>query len=205
MNAYAEQVEKLLAGPRPLPIVVAGLPVLRQPAKAFDGQLDDAELAALVDAMRETMYAAPGVGLAAPQIGLGLQIAVLEDPGTVTESIAAARDRHPLPFQVIINPLYVAVGNQRAAFYEGCLSVPGYQAVVDRAAVVELTALDQTGVERRSEYRGWQARIVQHETDHLGGTLYLDKAITRSIAENSIYQALWSGASVDPARTQLGF
>jgi peptide deformylase len=205
MNAYAEQLERLLAGPRPLPIVIAGLPVLRQPAAAFDGQFDDAQLRALIDAMRETMQAAPGVGLAAPQIGLGLQIAVLEDPATVTEAVATARDRQPLPFQVIINPRYAAVGDGRTAFYEGCLSVPGYQAVVDRPAVVELVALDQSGTELSAEYRGWQARIVQHETDHLAGTLYLDKAITRSLAENSVYQALWSGPSLEPAREYLGF
>jgi peptide deformylase len=205
MNAYSDQVERLLAGPCPLPIVAAGLPVLRQSAAAYDGQLDDDLLFALVDAMRQTMIAAPGVGLAAPQVGVGLQIAVLEDTADVDGSIAVARDRQPLPFQVLINPRYTPVGDDRAEFYEGCLSVPGYQAVVARPAVVALKALDQTGAVVNREYRGWSARIVQHETDHLAGVLYLDKAITRSLAENSVYQALWSGSSIEPARRMLGF
>jgi peptide deformylase len=205
MNAYSDRVERLLAGPRPLPIVTAGLPVLRQPAADYDGQLDDELLFALIDAMRETMIAAPGVGLAAPQVGIGLQIAVLADAADVDASIAAARDRRPLPFQVLINPRYTPVVDDLAVFYEGCLSVPGYQAAVARPAVVELQALDQTGAAVSREYRGWSARIVQHETDHLAGVLYLDKAITRSLAENSVYQTLWSGASIEPARRMLGF
>lgn len=205
MNSYGELVEQILAGPRPLPVVPAGLPVLRQPAAAFDGQLDDDQLAALIVAMRETMHAAPGVGLAAPQVGIGLQIAVLEDSAAVPDVVAVARERAPLPFTVLINPRYRAVGDDVAAFYEGCLSVPGYQAVVERAVVVAVTAIDQFGTPIDAEYRGWQARIVQHETDHLGGTLYVDRAVVRSLAENSVYQALWAGPSIDRARALLGF
>lgn len=205
MNAYSALVDRLLDGPRPIPIPPAGLPVLRRPAARYEGQLGDDRLAALVDAMRETMHAAPGVGLAAPQIGIGLQIAVLEDAADVPEPIAAARDRRPLPFTVIVNPRYRPVGTATAACYEGCLSVPGYQAVVDRPAAVRLTAEDHRGAAVDSEFHGWQARIVQHETDHLGGTLYLDKADLRSLAENSMYQALWAGPSIDRARELLGF
>ncbi|MEO5832574.1 MAG: peptide deformylase [Nakamurella sp.] len=205
MTTHADRVDRLLAGPRPLPIVPAGLPVLRHPADRYDGQLDDEVLTALVEAMRETMHAAPGVGLAAPQIGVGLQIAVLEDPAAVTADIAVARDRQPLDFLVLINPRYTPVGDTRTFFYEGCLSVPGFQAAVDRPAAVHLTAAAADGSAIDSQYHGWQARIVAHETDHLAGMLYLDRADLRSLAENSLYQALWAGPSIEPARKGLGF
>lgn len=205
ISELPDQVAALLAGPRPLPIVTAGHPVLRIPAVPYDGQLADAVLAELLDAMRQTMHGAPGVGLAAPQIGLGVQIAVAQDDADVSPALSDARDRFPLAFRVLINPSYVAVGDRRAAFYEGCLSVPGYQAVVDRPAAVALTRLDETGVELTEEFHGWSARIVQHETDHLGGTLYLDKALTRSLTDMANYQALWSGLSMEPAQRFLGF
>lgn len=205
MTTHADRVDQLLSGPRPLPIVPAGLPVLRRPADRYDGQLDDAVLHALLDAMRETMHAAPGVGLAAPQIGIGLQLAVLEDSAAVAEDVAVARDRRPLDFLVLVNPAYEAVGDERAFFYEGCLSVPGYQAAVDRPASVHLTASAVDGTPIDADYHGWQARIVQHETDHLAGALYLDLADLRSLSENGVYQALWAGPSIDRARDHLGF
>ncbi len=205
MMTHAERVDELLAGPHPLPIVPAGLPVLRRPADRYDGQLTDDALAALIDAMRETMHAAPGVGLAAPQIGIGLQIAVLEDAAAVDPGIATARDRRPLEFLTLINPGYEPAGDRRAMFYEGCLSVPGYQAAVDRPATVHLRAESPDGSRIDTEYHGWQARIVAHETDHLAGTLYLDRADLRSLSDNGLYQALWAGPSIDRARSQLGF
>ncbi len=201
----SEQVDRLLDGSRPLQIVPAGLAVLRRPADPFDGQLTGDTLGRLICAMREAMRAAPGVGLAAPQIGVSLQIAVLEDAAEVSAEIAAARDRRPLPFTVLINPQCRQMGTERATFFEGCLSVPGYQAAVDRAFVVAVSALDETGSQVHREYRGWQARIAQHETDHLGGVLYLDRAAPRSLAQNDVYQAKWAGPSIDAARQALGF
>jgi peptide deformylase len=201
----AEHVRELLAGPRPLPIVTAGDPVLRAPAHRYDGQLGDDLLADLIEAMRESMHAAPGVGLAAPQIGLPLALAVLEDAGTVAPEIAAARDRHPLPFRVIINPRYDPVGSDRAAFYEGCLSVPGYQAVTERAHRVRLRCVEQHGVAVDEELSGWAARIVAHETDHLAGVLYLDRAEMRSLASTGEYLARWAQPDPQAAALGLGF
>ena len=205
MTDHANRVEQLLAGPRPLPIAPAGLPVLRRPADRYDGQLDDAVLAELITAMRESMHAAPGVGLAAPQIGIGLQLVVLEDTAEVAEDVAVARDRRPLDFLVLVNPAYTPVGDATALFYEGCLSVPGYQAAVARPATVHLTATAPDGTAIDAEYHGWQARIVAHETDHLAGTLYLDRAELRSLTDTGLYQALWAGPSIDRAREHLGF
>jgi peptide deformylase len=163
------------------PIAVAGHPVLRAVAAPYDGQLPDDELAALLVVMHATMRAAPGVGLAAPQVGLPLALAVVEDPGGIDPEAAAERERVPVPFRVLVNPRYEAVGDERAAFAEGCLSVPGYQCVVARARRVHLTGADETGRALDEVLTGWPARIVQHETDHLAGTLYLDRADLRTL------------------------
>lgn len=205
MSEWSDRVAQLLAEPRPLPLVHAGDPVLRQVTQPYDGQLPDEQLVALITAMRETMHEAPGVGLAAPQIGLGLAIAVLEDMFAVPASIAVARRREPLPFRAIINPRYTPVGPRTHSFYEGCLSVPGYQAVVSRAATVRLQGQDETGTELDEEISGWSARIVAHETDHLAGTLYLDRALIRSLTTNENYVRRWADPVPDEARSALQF
>lgn len=172
-------VGRLLRGPQPLPVVQAGHPVLREVAQPYDGALSPELLGDLVEAMRASMHAAPGVGLAAPQVGLGLALAVVEDAGDGEDD---PRERAPLPFRVLVNPHYERVGEDLVAFEEGCLSVVGYEAVVARAHRVRLTGQDQTGRALDEELAGWPARIVQHETDHLSGTLYLDRADLRTLS-----------------------
>ncbi|ANB09939.1 peptide deformylase [Streptomyces ambofaciens] len=201
----AERVAELLAGDGPLPIVAAGDPVLRRPAEPFDGQLEPALLARFVEALRLTMRAAPGVGLAAPQVGVGLRIAVIEDPAPVPDEVRVARGRVPQPFRVLVNPSYEPAGPGRAAFYEGCLSVPGWQAVVARHAEVRLAARDEHGRAVDEVFEGWPARIVQHETDHLDGVLYLDRAELRSFASNDAMAERWAQATPDRAAAALGF
>ncbi len=127
------------------PIVSLGDPVLRRGAEPYDGQLDDVLLRDFIGLMRRTMEKAPGVGLAAPQVGVALQIAVLEDTAEVPEDVASARRRYPLEFLTIINPEYVPDGGERRGFYEGCLSMPGYTAVVNRPLTVEAKYIDLTG------------------------------------------------------------
>ncbi|GGW93504.1 peptide deformylase 1 [Streptomyces malachitofuscus] len=201
----AERVEQLLAAGGPLPIVSAGDPVLRAGTEPYDGQLGPALLARFVTALRVTMHAAPGVGLAAPQVGVGLRIAVIEDPAPVPPEVRVARGRVPQPFRVLVNPVYEPVGTGRAAFFEGCLSVPGYQAVVARAAEVRLTGQDEHGRALDEVFTGWPARIVQHETDHLDGTLYLDRAEPRSLSSNAAVAERWSQPTPDGAARHLGF
>ncbi|GAA2335570.1 peptide deformylase [Streptomyces cuspidosporus] len=200
-------VDELLAGPRPLPILSAGVPVLRRPALPYDGQLPAELLDRLLRAMRETMHAAPGVGLAAPQIGVPLRIAVIEDPAEVAEEVREARGRVPQPYRVLVNPSYEPVGDpgREVAFFEGCLSVPGWQAVVARPERVRLRGQDERGRELDEEFTGWPARIVQHETDHLEGTLYLDRAETRSLASARSVVDLWSQPTPADAARALGF
>jgi peptide deformylase len=201
----AEQVEELLATDGPLAIVAAGDPVLRRPAEPFDGQLDAGLLARFVEALRRTMHAAPGVGLAAPQVGIGLRIAVVEDPAPVPEEVRRARGRVPLPFRVLVNPSYEPVGAERAAFFEACLSVPGWQAVVARPARVRLTGADEHGRAVDEVVSGWPARIVQHETDHLDGVLYLDRAEPRSLSSHQAVAERWNQPTPQEAARALGF
>jgi peptide deformylase len=200
-----ERVEELLAAGGPLPIVAAGDPVLRGVAEPYDGQLDDALLERFVAALRETMHAAPGVGLAAPQVGIPLSIAVVEDRARGPQEVFEVRGRTPLPFRVLVNPSYEPEGDARAAFFEGCLSVPGWQAVVARHARVRLRGQDERGHAIDEVFTGWPARIVQHETDHLGGTLYLDVAESRSLSTNEAVARYWSQPTPEAAAHTLGF
>ncbi|MET7694443.1 peptide deformylase [Streptomyces sp. NPDC005483] len=201
----SEHVEQLLAPGGPLPIVAAGDPVLRGITEPYDGQLDDTLLERFVQALRTTMLDAPGVGLAAPQVGVPLSIAVVEDRARGPREVLEARGRTPLPFRVLINPTYEPEGDTLASFFEGCLSVPGWQAVVARHARVRLRGRDEHGREIDEEFTGWPARIVQHECDHLDGTLYLDVAQPRSLSTNEAVAERWSQPTPEVAARELGF
>ncbi len=200
-------VRELLSSARDgvVPIVAVGEPVLRTPAAPLNDQLERQTLERLVEVMRATMRDAPGVGLAAPQIGISLRIAVIEDMYDVDDEVAVVRQRTPLPFRVLVNPRYTETGSARASFYEGCLSFPGYQAVVSRSAQVRLECERLDGSRVEECLHGWPARIVAHETDHLDGTLYIDKAVTRSIAANDTYSKLWTDLTPQAAAAALGF
>ena len=187
-----------------VPIVQLGHPVLRQSAAPYTGQLRDDELPALIELMRRVMHHAPGVGLAAPQIGIPLSIAVLEDAYAPDPETAEVRERTPLEFFTIINPRYEALDGQTAAFYEGCLSFEGYQGVVERHRSVRLDYDDESGTPRQRTFTGWPARIVQHETDHLNGIVYVDKVLTRSLSSNAEYPR-WASPDIGEARRGLGF
>jgi peptide deformylase len=171
-----------------LKIVQAGEPVLRQQARPLSAEeILSKEIQDLIEHMRETLRDAPGVGLAAPQVGLPLQLAVIEDrpeyqTAKLSEEELAARERVPVPFHVIVNPEIVAYSEDRATFYEGCLSVAGFMAKVERARSVRVACLDHRGQPQTIEARGWYARILQHEIDHLHGRLYLDRMDSRSFS-----------------------
>src|SRR3954471_7269826 len=151
-----------------LKIVEVGDPVLREPARPLTPEeIRGAQIAALIELMRETMRDAPGVGLAAPQIGESLQLAVIEDRTDYQQALdddeLSARARGPVPFHVIINPRLEVVEEGPAVFPEGCLSVPGFMAEVPRASSVRVEALDHRGQPVTIEAQGWYARILQHE------------------------------------------
>jgi peptide deformylase len=194
-----------------LPIVSCGELVLRQPAGPVDpARLARGDLAGLIAQMRRTMHDAPGVGLAAPQIGTPLQLAVLEDDperwGQLTEEQLASRERSALPFTVFANPELTPVEDAGlVTFYEGCLSVPGFVGAVARHRSVRVDALDAHGVPFSAVFSGWAARIAQHEIDHLRGILYLDRVETRSLSTLDNYAAYWAGRPPEEVADELGF
>ena len=192
-----------------LKIVQAGDPVLRQQSRALTKkEISSASIQYLIELMRNTMREAPGVGLAAPQIGQSLQLAVIEDrPEYITDHSAdelAVYQRAIIPFHVIINPKLSFVGNSSAQFFEGCLSVEGFQAVVNRALKVRVECLNERGEEVTINAQGWYARILQHEIDHLNGTLYVDRMKTRTLATSENMSRFWKNHTVQDVLTKLG-
>lgn len=188
-------------------IVQAGSPVLRRPAAPVTpDRFGTRELKNLIATMIDVMRAAPGVGLAAPQIGVGLKVIVLEDKeelmGRLSAEDRAARGRVPFPLTAVCNPVLTPVGDGRVTFFEGCLSVGGYMALVERHLEVEVTGVDELGAPVRVRTSGWPARILQHEVDHVNGTLYVDRMLSRSFCANE--EAVhWVGRPVDEVREAL--
>ena len=187
------------------PIVQMGEPVLRQRTAPYEGQLSRRTLTKLIETMRTTMLEAPGVGLAGPQIGLGMAIAVLEDHVREGDE-DDPREIGELPFHVIINPSYEPVGAQTRSFYEGCLSFAGYQAVRRRWLDIIARWQDEDGNRHEERLHGWPARIFQHETDHLSGEVYIDRAEIRSLSSDENLADLWCEDPVPTeAAEELGF
>ncbi len=190
-------------------IVQAGSPLLRAPAAPVPrDQITSRDNRALVKKMVEAMRAAPGVGLAAPQIGVGLQVIVLEDDNTrmarLTKEQREERGRAPFPLTVIFNPSLRTIDAGRATYFEGCLSVAGYMALVCRDLAVEVTGFDEKGEPLSWEARGWAARILQHEVDHLRGVLYVDRMITRTLSCNDEMGARWLETPVEEVKKIFG-
>lgn len=166
-------------------IVKAGDPVLHEPAREVDHcEIKSDKIQNIIDDMILVMRKAPGVGVAAPQIGIPLRIIVLEDKEEYisynTEEETKAQDRRPFDLLVILNPKLKNKSNRTAFFFEGCLSVDRFQAVVERYLDVEVTGFDRYGEPIKINASGWQARILQHECDHLDGTLYVDMMVPRT-------------------------
>jgi peptide deformylase len=141
--------------------------VLRQ--KAQPVETFDEELQSLIDDMIETMRVAPGVGLAAPQIGVSKQVIVVEFGDEDDETV-------PEHLFVVVNPEIVAQSKDTIDGIEGCLSVPGFVGEVERAQAVTIRGKDQHGKKVKIRAQGWLARIFQHEIDHVNGVLYTDRA-----------------------------
>ncbi len=195
--------------PMVLKIVQAGEPVLRQRARELTPEeIANPEVKSLIALMRDTMRDTPGVGLAAPQVGMGLRVVVVEDRAEYQAGVSpeelAARERKPVDFHVLINPRLVVEDPTPVEFFEGCLSVSGYSALVARARGVRVEALDENGKPVSISARGWYARILQHEVDHLDGTLYLDRMETRSFALVENHRRHWAGRSTVEVRKALG-
>jgi peptide deformylase len=191
-----------------LKILQAGEPVLRQAARALtETDIASAEIQDLIAHMRETMHDAPGVGLAAPQVGVSLQIAVIEDKEEYLKDIATEqlveRERSSVPFHVIINPKIMVDASATIDFFEGCLSLPGFTALVPRARRVRVECLDERGTLKSIEASGWYARILQHEIDHLRGNLYIDRMRSRTFSSLDNWNRFWKLKPIREIRDTL--
>lgn len=192
-----------------LDIVRAGDPVLRAvAAEVPPEELGSKALAQLVKTMVEAMRRAPGVGLAAPQIGVSKRVIVLEDAerlmATLSAEQRAERGRAPFALRAIVNPTLERVGEPSVVFFEGCLSVPSYSALVPRHEQVIVRGVDERGDPVEWRASGWPARILQHEVDHLEGTLYVDRMLSRTFAVNEEVGARWARLPVAEVREKLG-
>jgi peptide deformylase len=191
-----------------LKIVQVGEPVLRQRARPLlHEEIVLPETQQLIAWMHDTMRDAPGVGLAAPQVGLPVQLAVIEDRPEYARDIAAERlaerERAPVPFQVLINPRIVEQSDEQVEFFEGCLSLAGFSALVKRSRQVTVEYLDERAQPRRIEAQGWYARILQHEIDHLYGRIYIDRMESRSFMSIDNLTRHWKDMSVQSIRQAL--
>ncbi|HUN89531.1 MAG TPA: peptide deformylase [Terriglobales bacterium] len=192
-----------------LKLVQVGEEVLRQRARELSAdEIRSPEIQQLIDFMHETLRDAPGVGLAAPQVGLGIQLAVIEDlpeySKAMTPEQVAERERKPVPFHVIINPKLTPIGEEKVEFFEGCLSVNGYTALVPRFRRIRVECLDENAKARTTEASGWYARILQHEIDHLHGTVYVDRMHSRSLMTIENFTRRWKDRPVEEVRLSLG-
>jgi peptide deformylase len=190
-------------------IVHAGNPVLRRRAEPVPpAQLGTATLLQLVEEMVAAMRAAPGVGLAAPQLGVSSRVIVIEDTeermAHLSDDERRERARSEVPLTCILNPVLESAGAERDVFFEGCLSVPGYSALVPRARDVVVTGVTPAGEALRLRATGWPARILQHELDHLDGTLYVDRMLSRSFATVDEARTRFAGRSFEEIARELG-
>lgn len=153
-----------------LKVARIGHPVIRAAAKPVPREaFRDPLFQKMVDDMRETMYEYEGVGLAGPQVHESWRLAVIEVPGSDD------RSRAEVPFMVLVNPVVTPMGDEREAGWEGCLSLPDLRGVVPRWKRLRLEALDRHGKPYSLEAEDFFARVIQHECDHLDGSVYLDR------------------------------
>lgn len=151
-----------------LPIHAYGLPVLKKKAKAIDGK--SPEMEELIANMWETMYNAKGVGLAAPQIGKSLRLFLVDTVQVMEEG----KEKEGIK-KAFINPEIVEESGEEWSYEEGCLSIPGIRGDVRRQAIIRIKYLDENFEQHEETYDGINARVIQHEYDHVEGVLFTEK------------------------------
>lgn len=169
-------------------VIRMGDPRLLEPSATVD-KFDTPELHALIADMRDTMQALDGAGLAAPQIGVGLQVVVFG-----VDQNPRYPDAETVPQTVLINPALTVLGEEVEEGWEGCLSVPGMRGLVSRYVNLRYRGFDQYGKAVDRTVNGFHARVVQHECDHLNGTLYPMRM--RDMAKFGFTQELFPGQAL---------
>ncbi|HEY8002363.1 MAG TPA: peptide deformylase [Solirubrobacterales bacterium] len=168
-----------------LEILEIGHPTLRERARELTPEeLSSPEVQTLIDDMIETKRAANGAGLAAPQVGHSLRIAIAEvEPGNPRYPY-----KPPIPLTVLVNPVIEPLDDELVAINEGCLSVPGMRGEVPRHVNLAVRYLDRGGIEQGEVRHGLTAGTFQHEVDHLDGVLFLDRADPRTLTTWEQYE-----------------
>ena len=173
-----------------LPIVAYGAHVLKKKAREID--LQDMELPTLIANMWETMYAASGVGLAAPQVGKALRLFIVDaSPFADDDSLSPAEQTTLADFKkTFINPVIVEETGHSWAFNEGCLSIPNIREDVQRMDTITIRYFDELGTSHQETYSGLAARVIQHEYDHIEGILFTDRlsALKKRILKGKLTQ-----------------
>jgi peptide deformylase len=153
-----------------LKVARIGHPVVRAVAQPVpEAEIRSPEIQHLIDDMEATMHEYDGVGLAAPQVHVGLRLAVLEVPAS------DERAQDAVPFTVLVNPVITPLSDEKVFGWEGCLSVPDLRGIVPRFKRLRLEAFDRDAKPYAVEASGFFARVIQHECDHLEGSVYLDR------------------------------
>jgi peptide deformylase len=170
-----------------LKLYQVGQPILRKKAKTLTAaKLKSKHTQDIIDFMVSTLRDAPGVGLAAPQVGEALKIVIIEDK---------AKYHQPIPKDLLlINPEIEVIDESNNVYFEGCLSLDGYVAAVPRHKSVRVKAIDRNGKSLSFIAKDWQARIVQHEMDHLEGKIYIDMMLKNSFMNLNNFSKLWRKA-----------
>ena len=164
-----------------LPMYLYGQSVLRKVAEPIDK--DYPELQMLIDNMFETMYKSEGVGLAAPQIGLGIRVVVIDASPMAEEEPSLANSK-----MALINPHIESFDGENVSMEEGCLSLPGIHESVTRKNTIHITYMDENFVAHDEVISGYLARVIQHEYDHLEGHVFTDRIspIRRQLITNKL-------------------
>ena len=153
-------------------IIRMGHPTLRQVARPLQPEeLASEDIRRLVDDMQDTLEAAGGIGLAAPQVNVSVRLAIIDIPGGATRY----GDIPAMPLTVFVNPEVEVLDGETAGYWEGCLSVPGLRGYVERPQHAIVRAMDLEGRPFEIELNGFLATVFQHEFDHLDGVLYVDR------------------------------
>ena len=155
-----------------------GHPSLRDTAEPYREELiGSLEFETLIEDMRETLHAYGGIGLAAPQIGVGYRLAIIEIDNTTSRY----GEIEHTPFDVYINPTITVIEQETAGYWEGCLSIPNLRGFVERPQNIKVTYVDRSGKPATLDAHGFNATVFQHEFDHLDGILYVDRISDKSL------------------------
>jgi peptide deformylase len=193
----------------PLQIVHVGDPILRRKCRALSSEeIHSSEIQAFIKDLRHVDFGPTGCAFSAPQVGCAIRVVAIEQRpeaiASVPRDILAEQLSEPLPFHVLINPELTVEDSTQTEWFEGCLSIPNMRAAVRRALGVRVDALTEQAKPVTIHARGWYARILQHEIDHLDGVLFTDRMLPWSLMTVETRQRFWSNKRVSEVRTAMG-